>query len=249
MILESYKEVQKIGVNAGLPFVTFSNDLTFHGLDEGERSDMVKAILGDVCRRHLSQRPHVQHAHYKYKSGDRVVEIGAFLGYYSMWVAMQVGVEGKVIAIEAIPEYVKVLKGNLKPFPQAEVIEKAVGNYQGTGKIYLGVRQTCGMREDVVSQFNETVSEIEVEVDIIDSLFADYDSIDMVIIQVNGTELDVLEGMKEALPKIKNIAIASQYDEEDYNHIEAVKEILIGSGFECLDDGVVVYGRQACESN
>jgi FkbM family methyltransferase len=252
MIPEAYREIKKIGVSeTSLPYITFGNDLTFHGLDYGERSEMVKAILRDVYLRHLSQRPHRQHAYYKYKPGDTVVEIGAFLGYYSMWVAMQVGLTGKMIAIEAIPEYVRILKENLKPFPQAEVIEKAAGNYQGTGKIYVGARQTCGMREDVVAQFNETVSAIEVEVDTVDNILADYDSIDMMIIQVNGTELDVLEGMENTLPKIKNIVVASQYDDSDgISHIEVVEDILYQDElFECLDDGVVVYGRRPCEPN
>lgn len=254
MIPENYKEVRRMGVSeSGFPYVTLGNDLTFHGLVTGDSE--LASILGDIRVRHLANRPHIQHKHYQYKPGDTVVEIGAFLGYYTMWVAMQVGTTGKVIAIEAIPECAEVLRENLKPFPQAEVIEKAVGNYQGVGKIYVGIRQTCGMREDVVLRYNKTVSEIEVEVDTVDNILAGYDSIDMAIIQVNGTELDVLEGMKETLPKIKNIAIASQYDDEDgVSHIEVVRDVLVGeygnfSMFECCDDGVVVYGRRPCEPN
>ncbi len=251
---EEYKVVKKTGVSeSGFPYVMLGNDLTFHGLANGGSG--LASILGDIRVRHLANRQHIQHKHYQYKTGDTVVEIGAFLGYYTMYIAMQVGTTGRVIAIEAIPEYAEVLRENLKPFPQVEVIEKAVGGYQGTGKIYIGARQTCGMRKDVVLQFNKTVSEIEVEVDTIDNLLADYDSIDMAIIQVNGTELDVLEGMTETLPKIKNIAIASQYDEYDgISHIDVVEDILFGeqwrhSMFECLNDGVVVFGRQACEAN
>jgi FkbM family methyltransferase len=168
--------------------------------------------------------------------------MGAFLGYYAMWVAMQVGITGRVIAIEAVPEYCDVLRTNLDIFPQAEVLQVAVGSYKGKGTMYAGKRQTCGMRADVVSLFNESISEVEVAVDTADNILSDCDSIDMAIIQVNGAELDVLDGMVNTLPRVKNITIASQYNEENVNHLEVVSDILRDSGFEVCDDGVVVYG-------
>lgn len=243
MIPEEYKEVERMGVSEdGFPYVTFVNDLTFHGLVQGSRQDMVGQILQDVRSRHLARRPHIQHAHYVYRPGDVVVEIGAFLGFYAMWVVLQVGPTGCVVAIEMIPECCEVLRANLAPFPNAVVIEKGVGSYCGKGVAYVGQKQTSGMREDVVSQFNDTVLQVEVEMDTADSILSEYDSIDMMIVQVNGGELDVLEGMLATLPRVKNIAIASQYDEDGVNHLEVVSDILRSGGFEVVDDGVVVYG-------
>jgi len=239
---EGYKTVVEIETTGALPRIKLENDLIFYGLERGTREDTVNGILHDIALRHLAQRSHVQHTHYTYKQGDVVVEIGAFLGYYAMWIALQVGTTGRVIAIEAIPEYCEVLKANLEIFPQAKVSEVAAGSYTGKGTMYVGKRQTCGMRADVVSQYNETISEIEVEVDTADNLLSSCDSIDMAIIQVNGTELDVLEGMTETLSRVKNITIASQYNEEGVNHLEVVSDILRDSGFEVCDDGVVVYG-------
>lgn len=247
MIPEGFKTVEKMGISEmGFPYVTFGNDLTFYGLPMGTREDNLKYIISDVRVRHLSERKHVQHAHYIYQPGDTVIEIGAFLGYYAMWIALQVGPTGRVIAIEMIPEYCAILKENLKPFPHAEVVEKGVGSYRGKGKAYAGVRQTSGMRKDVVAQYNDTISEIEIEIDTVDNILADIELVDMAIIQVNGAELDVLAGMSETLPKIRNVAIASQYDEGGVNHIKAVSDILGASGFVVHDDGVVVYGGRRC---
>ena len=120
---------------AWLPFVRLKNGLVFHGLPiphvagelpldsqreiiDGEFHKKmlmsVVTVIRDIEFRYLCRRGIAQHANYAFQPGDIVVELGAYLGYYAMYVAQRIGPEGKIIAVELIPENYRVLDLNLK---------------------------------------------------------------------------------------------------------------------------------------
>lgn len=67
------------------------------------------------------------------------IDIGAEYGYYAIKAGLNVGKDGKVLAIEAHPENYKLLKRNIELYDLSNVvipILKAVGKTTGTAKLY-----------------------------------------------------------------------------------------------------------------
>lgn len=56
------------------------------------------------------------------KKGDKILEVGSGCGYVCALLSKIVGLEGKVIGIEIVPDLVKKAKGNLKNFHNVEII-------------------------------------------------------------------------------------------------------------------------------
>ena len=112
-----------------MPYIILKDGLVFYGLP-GKRGKVFEDILVGVVEivkdleyRHFqSNRALKQHSAYRFQPGDIVVELGAYLGYYAMYAAKQVGPTGRVIAVEMIPENHAVLQLNLETnFPENTV--------------------------------------------------------------------------------------------------------------------------------
>lgn len=63
--------------------------------------------------------------------GDRVIDIGAHYGYFSLLGAVLTGATGKILAIEASPSTYPVLQENIASHPQIESFQLALSNAKG----------------------------------------------------------------------------------------------------------------------
>ncbi|MEM2292956.1 MAG: FkbM family methyltransferase [Candidatus Aenigmatarchaeota archaeon] len=73
------------------------------------------------------------------KRGWVFIDVGAEYGYYAIKAGLNVGANGKVLAIEAHPEIYGLLKRNIELYKLSNVVSpvlKAVGITQGTAKLY-----------------------------------------------------------------------------------------------------------------
>lgn len=251
-----------------LPFVRLKNGLVFHGLpifhvageaasdsqrgtlDREFHIQMLKSlvtIIRDIEFRYLCIRGMVQHANYVFQPGDIVIELGAYLGYYAMYVAQHIGPEGKIIAVELMPENYRVLDLNLKTnFPtNCLAINKGIDSSAGVKTAYTGGYQVCSLREDVVSRFVRESEAVPVETGTVDQILEEchVDEVDFMIIQINGSEIEALEGMERSLPMVRNFAIAAPYGQDAKDHVQIVNDILAENGFEVKVDRVMVYAR------
>jgi len=68
--------------------------------------------------------------------GDTVIDIGAYVGMYSIKASHFVGSEGLVIAVEPLLGNLAYLKSNVKYLSNIKVIKVALSNYIGHGKLY-----------------------------------------------------------------------------------------------------------------
>ena len=71
--------------------------------------------------------------------GDIFVDVGANCGTYSLFAARRVGAEGRVVAIEPMPEMIARLRFNVRAnsFTNIEIFETAVGPQDGSATLFV----------------------------------------------------------------------------------------------------------------
>jgi FkbM family methyltransferase len=133
------------------------------------------------------------------RPGATVVDVGANIGYNAIHAARLAGPRGRVFAVEPTPDNLDVLRRNLAAAALANVVVAPVAAGRAAGMRKLFVR---GARSAVNSLFADScyaaVTDVfEVPVVPLDELVAG--TADVVKIDVEGAELDVLEGMPRLL--------------------------------------------------
>jgi hypothetical protein len=73
---------------------------------------------------------------WKPKEGDTVLDIGAYVGMFTVKASKMVGEQGRVIAIEPSPENYAALIGNCRNLHNVTLVNQAVMSRNGTGKLY-----------------------------------------------------------------------------------------------------------------
>lgn len=173
----------------------------------------------------------------KIKRGWKVVDVGSQYGYYAIKAAFLVGNEGKVLAIEAHPKVCRVLRMNVELYGLTDLVIpicKAAGKERG--KVQL-CESTSPGGASIVSRVpatnldrNRLRSWLEfvrsgalleiirerfapiryiVPVDSLDAMTQEFnmENVDLVKIDVEGAELDVLNGALRILERDKPILL------------------------------------------
>jgi FkbM family methyltransferase len=145
------------------------------------------------------------------KEGDSVIDVGAHVGYYTLLLSQLVGKTGKVYAFEPDPKNFELLKKNIEVngFENVELIQKAVSNKTEIIKLYLGDEDRATNRI-YDAQLNDTKKSIEIKTISLDEYIKDK-KIDFVKIDVEGSELGVLKGMKSIFQENKQIKIITEF--------------------------------------
>lgn len=237
--------IKKVGYlpESRMPFIILEDDLVFYGLPRKNYKIFENILIGIVetvkdleYRYFQSNRNLKQHSRYDYKRGDVVVELGSYLGYYSMYAAKKVGPTGKVLSVEMIPENYAVLKLNLSAnYPGNTVaINRGIYKEKGCRTAYHGRNQIAGFRKDVIEHYAHNVQEVNVEMDTVDSILQEnrVELVDLMIIQVNGSEVDALQGMPKTIQTVRNFAIAAPYGRKGLDHKNFISDYLNDNGFD-----------------
>lgn len=134
--------------------------------------------------------------------GERVMDIGANIGYLTLLMASKVGTQGQVIAFEPIPTLYDILRENLRLNACDHVYAecKAVSEVEGVAYMQSDTANPLSY----VSHLSES-GELEVQ-----TITVDYyvnalglDRLDFVKIDVEGAEDKVLHGMIKTLRHLK----------------------------------------------
>jgi FkbM family methyltransferase len=144
--------------------------------------------------------------------GGVFYDIGSNIGFFALLAAHFVGLDqGHVYAFEPTPDNAAEIRSNvaLNGLPNVTVIEKAVGAAAGTGQLQVVDDQSWSkLVETGDHPFTEQVLDIDVVA--IDDL--DIRPPTVVKIDVEGFELQVLEGMRRTIAEHAPVIICELHD-------------------------------------
>ena len=134
--------------------------------------------------------------------GDVFYDIGANIGFFSVIAAQLVGPKGQVYAFEPVPDNISLLEHNLalNGFRQAQVLQYAISNRTGKGELLLA-DWNGGATLSAASAPPDLKGALTVDLVTIDALVTQKNigAPTLAKIDVEGAELDVLEGMVETI--------------------------------------------------
>jgi FkbM family methyltransferase len=162
---------------------------------------------------------------YQPSEGETVAEMGAYRGYFILRLCDWVGDTGRVLAIEPMPDNVRMLKKNLSAnsVKNCTVIEKGV--WHEPDKMVFNRKSFDNQSGSmVIAEHDE--EQFSVPVDSLDNILqeADLKRCDFMVIQLNGVEIDALNGLTRVRPR--NLAIAARYDKPGQNAVEQIADWL-----------------------
>lgn len=131
------------------------------------------------------------------KPGSSFVDVGANVGYYTVLASQLVGPTGSVVAIEPQPEALSVLQLNAhRQAAQVHVSRAAASDSQGKVKFYV---RESGDTSSLLPGVGTRV--VFVDADTLDSICEAQLRIDLIKIDVEGTEFQVLNGATGLIQK------------------------------------------------
>ena len=139
--------------------------------------------------------------------GDVVLDIGAYVGMFTVKAARLVGTTGKVIAIEPSPENYELLARNCEELHNVILVKKAVMSTNGMGRLYYSKSAAAN---SLVTRWKEYV---EVQTITLDDLVEELglDKVDIIKVDAEGAEIDVLKGARKVLAKGTRLVIAAYH--------------------------------------
>lgn len=146
------------------------------------------------------------------KPGDTVLDIGANIGYYTLIAAKLVGKKGKVYALEPDPENFSVLLKNIEVngYKNIRLLRMAVSN--NTSKIKLFLNESNQAAHSVYRQEESKRKPIIVKTISLDDLLK-FDTSKRYIIKmdVEGSEMKALQGMRNLLTRKSHITLIIEF--------------------------------------
>ena len=168
------------------------------------------------------------------REGMTVLDIGANIGYYSLLAGRQVGEKGKVFAFEPWHANFSLLQRNIEAngFKNIIPVAKAVLNRCGRQRLFLAADPS----EHSLCEGNDKES-VEIDVTTVDEFVREQNiSVDLIKMDVEGSEMRVLEGMTETINKNPDLKIITEFSirnlERDGCFPEAFLRKLVSLGFE-----------------
>lgn len=174
-----------------------------------------------------------------FQEGETLWDVGANVGIFSLFAASQ---GTKVTAFEPSPLNLEILSRNIliNDFQNyITYVPLALGNQTGNTKIYMsrenfragGAHNSINSAKDQYGEALKNPIELSVLTLTIDKCceFFDLEKPTHIKIDVDGCELEVLEGAREVLTQVKSILVENYPQNKDR---ERVHEILLKSGLQ-----------------
>lgn len=139
--------------------------------------------------------------------GDWVIDIGANIGQYTSKFSTLVGENGRVFALEPVPETFEILSANVQLFPFKNVTLLNVAASECPSIISMEIPYfRSGLKNYYMASLTKNKTGLNVFCIPIDS-FPIYNTIRMVKIDAEGHEIQILHGMYKLLQRDKPLLI------------------------------------------
>ncbi len=144
--------------------------------------------------------------YYKIKAGDTILDIGGYFGGFAIYASKKVGKSGKVFCFEPDPRNWEILERKIKngKINNIILIKKAVSNKRGKVTLTSNFSFSSIVQQ---SQKNGVLVEAITLDDELSNL--NINKINLVKMNIEGAEIEAIEGARKALTIVKNIVIAS----------------------------------------
>ena len=166
---------------------------------------------------------------FKVKSGQVVIDAGAYIGGFTFYVAKKVGKAGRVIAFEPDPKNYQILKRNIENsnFKNIILINKALGNsvkevelesanHFSSVVIKTSKKPTYKVQQTTIDQ---EISRLGIQ------------KVDFIKMNIEGAETNAIKGATKTLLNTRYISI-SCHDVQGENTSLVVTPLLEKSGFD-----------------
>lgn len=144
------------------------------------------------------------------RQNNTVIEVGGHIGYISLYFSSLVGEKGKVYVFEPGTNNLPYLSRNASKVSNIEIVQKAASNFSGIAPFY--VENLTGQNNSLYNDYQmfhinaqyasykKAYVEVPVDVVTLDSFVQEKSIVvDFVKIDVEGSELNVLQGMGSCL--------------------------------------------------
>lgn len=135
------------------------------------------------------------------RAGDVFIDVGANIGFFSLYAAKLVGPRGRVISFEPNPSSAEILEKNIamNGFKNITVVRKAVSNTPGELTLHIPANNNVGGASLV--HRGETLRTVQVPVDTLDSVLAGLQVTNPKLIKfdIEGAELNAVQGGRKIL--------------------------------------------------
>lgn len=138
------------------------------------------------------------------KPGMTVLDIGANIGYYVLMELALIGPKGRMIAVEPSPSNIELLKRNiaLNGYGEIPVIAGAVSDQPGERTFYLAHQSNLNTFHTTGTGAKHlSGKEVDVRTYTVPELVAQYGAPDLIRMDVEGHEVEVFNGMLDAVEK------------------------------------------------
>ena len=150
--------------------------------------------------------------------GTTVLDIGANVGFFSIFLSRLVGATGNVISFEPLPRNIEFIYQHiqLNKIDNIEIISAAVSDKIGKMKFANSPLYAQGYLTDK--------GNVEVNVITLDSLHNFINPVSLVKIDVEGAEIDVLRGGEKFFLENRPIILLATHGEKQANDCEEILE-------------------------
>lgn len=171
--------------------------------------------------------------------GDIVIDIGANVGFFSLYASKRVGNEGLVISIEPLPDAYECLKKNIEINQIKNILAIQIALH--SSKTSIPLYRTRGYFESATSNipiFQNLIKKKDliiaktyyVQTKTLDEIVKEINvkKIDWIKIDVDGLEYEIIQGAEEVIAKFRPKIIIEIHDK---NIGEKIKETLKSFGY------------------
>lgn len=187
--------------------------------------------------------------HHMPPPGALVFDVGGELGLETEQFAGLVGAGGRVLVFECLPEHVRALSALAARLPQVQVVDGACWDCATTLQLHVG--HTPGSNTavpDARGQRGQPLGSdrvIEVRAQTLDHYWrteADAAEVDLLKMDIEGAELEALDGATQMLRHTRHAVIAAYHLRDGEPTAERVARRLSAAGFVTrIDENLHVY--------